>query len=213
MGYYGENAGTPKYTVVDSAGGPVNYTANFNPDIALNHNTIVGIKILTANTTTAPYFAPDGLTNRPIVNSNGGAVVIGQLSVGSSVLLRYDVPTTSWWIVGGGSSDVINRLSIGGSSHTFTTELQQYDSFSYTMSANTTLTAPLTASLPVSGVWYMDITIDAIGGYTLTFANSASVTWNKVYGYYFDCLPNGVYRLWMTARGATTIDVSMERLV
>lgn len=209
---YGENQGVPKYTVVDSAGGPVNYTADFNPNVGLAHNTLVGIKILTANTTNAPYFSPDGLTNRPMVNYNGGSIAVGQLAVGSFVLLRYDIPTTSWWVVNN-TQTPIGRQALTPPSITFGSELISYGSFTLAMSANTTLTAPLTANVPTSGAWYIDITVDSTGGYTLSFTNSASVTWNQVYGYSFDCLPNGVYRLWMVARGSTILDVSMERLV
>ena len=213
--YYGENQGVPKYTAVDSAGGPIDYTADYSPNLSLAHNTIASFKVLTANTTATPTFSPDGLTQHPIVSYTGGTLTVGQLSVGSTVIVRYDVPTTSWWIIngGGGSGALTGRQALTPPSITFGTELTQYGSFTLSMAANITLTAPLTANLVASGAWYIDITVDTVGGYTLTFTNSASVNWNLVYGYNFDCLPNGVYRLWMVARGPAILDVSVERLV
>ncbi len=192
------------------------YTATYTPaNAALSHNSILGLKVLYANTTTTPTFSPDGLTAKTIVNSNGDALSVGQLSVGMTPLLKYDSAYDEWWLVAGGSGagSITARSSISGPSFTFGTELSNTASFTYSMTANTTLTAPLTANLPPSGAWYIDITVDSTGGYTLTFSNSASVNWNQVYGFSFDCLPNGVYRLWMVARGATIIDVSVERLV
>jgi hypothetical protein len=99
-----------------------------------------------------------------------------------------------------------NRLDTS-SAASYTPDFTMYNGMSWTVTQNITLNNP--SIVKKSGSWYIDLTINSTGGYTLTFGNQ----YNKVYGYNFDCLPNAVYRLWITVRTATVFDVSIERLL
>lgn len=188
------------------------FTATFTGQVAgYSDPQLVAIVVPNAstNTTTTPQFNPNSLGNKPILNYDGTNVAIGQMK--GTVLLRHNGTTNSWYISNGSG---ITNTSRGTLSITSTPDFISYASFTMSMTGNATLTAPASTSLvPTTGTWYCDVTVDSTGGYTLTFTNSGSVLWNKVYGYTFDCLPNAIYRLWMTSRGSSTIDVNIERLV
>jgi hypothetical protein len=149
---------------------------------------------------TAAKIAPNTITNNKLArNANTGWVMT---SGGAGA----DVTFTNPFLVTGG------RGSIGGTNITLVSELLTNSSYAWSMTANSTLTAPLVANVPASGSWYIDITVDAVGGYTLSFSDSVSVQWNKVYGYSFDCVPNGIYRLWIVSRNSAFLDVNAERI-
>jgi len=180
-------------------------TASYTPQFpSLANNMLAYVVLSAANTTTTPTFSPDGLTAKIIVASDGTAIAAGALK--GTVLLRYDLGTDKWWLAGStGSAGLTGRAVLSGT--TPTPDVVNNASFSWSLTGTSTLGFP--GTVPTSGAWYVDITVDATGGYTLNFAAG----YNKVYGYYFDCLPNAVYRLWMTARGSSVIDVNIERIV
>lgn len=199
---YGANWKVP---CADNSGTTDAITASYNPVFtSLVDNSLAYVVLSTPNTTTTPTFSPDGLTAKTIVAQDGTAIAAGALK--GTVLLRYDLGTDEWWLAGStGTTSTTSRSVLSGA--TPTPDVVNNASFTWTLSANSTLGYP--TPVPTSGAWYVDITVDNTGGYTLSFAAG----YNKVYGYYFDCLPNAIYRLWMTARGSSVIDVNIERIV
>lgn len=181
-------------------------TASYTPSFpSLVNNMLAYVVLSSPNTTTTPTFSPDGLPAKTIVAQDGTTIASGALR--GTVLLRYDLTTDKWWLAGSaGSSSTSARGALAGVS--VTPDLSLYASWSWTLNASSTLNFPSGYVSP-TGSWYIDITVDNNGGYTLSFAAG----YNKVFGYYFDCLPNAVYRLWMTSRNSTIIDVSIERIV
>jgi len=178
-------------------------TATYTPaNPSLTTNLLLYVVLSGVNATTGVTFSPDGLTVANVKNFDGTLLQPGALR--GTVLLRYT--GTEWWLASmAGTNGTIARTAVTGP--TVTLDLVNYGSFTYSMTTNTTFNFP--GTVPASGAWYVDITMDSVGGYTLTF----NAGYNKVYGYYFDALPNAIFRLWLTARGSSIIDVNIERLV
>lgn len=186
----------------------IGQTLRFLAPPATGTGNIVAHYIITLSNSMVPVdasvtdakLAPNTVTNSKLArNSNAGYVMV---SGGSGADVSYINP----FLV------TASRGIVSGSSITLGTELLTNSSYSLAMSSNTTLTAPLVANVPASGTWYIDITVDAIGGWTLNFSDSVSVQWNKVYGYTFDSIPNAIYRLWIVSRNSAFLDVNIERI-
>lgn len=194
-----------KAPVASNTGTTDALTASFSPAFAsLTNNMLAYVVVPSANTTTTPTLSVDGLPAKLIVGIDGTTIKIGALL--GTILVRYDLGTDHWWIVNTSiNSNVTTRGTLAGASVTPNVDI--YASWSWGMSANSTLNFPA-GTIPASGAWYIDITVDATGGYSLTFGSG----YNKVYGFYFDCLPNAMYRLWLVSRNSTIVDVNIERI-
>lgn len=95
-------------------------TATYAPaNLSLTDGLILGFRATNANTSSAPTFAPDGLTARTITKSGGVALFAGDISGNlAEVLVRYNLANTRWellnpatnadpWAVAGGAADAI----------------------------------------------------------------------------------------------------------
>lgn len=72
-------------------------TADFTPDITLTDKQLCVVIASTANTATAPTFAPDGLTARTITKFGGQALVAGDIyGAGHALILEYNLANTRW---------------------------------------------------------------------------------------------------------------------
>jgi hypothetical protein len=82
-----------------AAGGTVSaITATYSPAIVtLTDGLLVGFRAVGANTSTAPTFAPNGLTARAITKRGGSALAVGDIpAANAEVTLRYNLANTRW---------------------------------------------------------------------------------------------------------------------
>jgi hypothetical protein len=87
-------------------------TADFTPNVALTNGTTVIVRASAANTTTAPTFAPDGLTAKTIVKGNNLALVAGDIAgAGHWLELQYDA-TLDKWVLQNPAAGILGGLSI-----------------------------------------------------------------------------------------------------
>lgn len=76
-------------------------TATYAPAVtALTDGMLLGVRIASANTTATPTFAPNGLTARTITKNGGLALVASDLRATAEPILRYNLASTRWEIVG-----------------------------------------------------------------------------------------------------------------
>ena len=87
-----------KLNWVDGGGTADAITATYSPAItALVDGQICCVRATTANATTTPTFAPNGLTARTIVKYGNQALEAGDIRAdGHELLLRYDLTNTRW---------------------------------------------------------------------------------------------------------------------
>ena len=72
-------------------------TADFTPNVALTNGTTVIVRAGSANATTTPTFAPDGLTAKTIVKGNNLALVAGDIAgAGHWLELNFDTVLDKW---------------------------------------------------------------------------------------------------------------------
>src|SRR5215468_901143 len=73
-------------------------TATFSPaPTALIDGQLVFLRASAANATTAPTFAPNGLTARPITRAGGAALTAGDIPGAlAEIVLRYNLASTRW---------------------------------------------------------------------------------------------------------------------
>ena len=82
---------------VAAAGGTADaITATFAPVATLTDLMLVMVVPASANATTTPTFAPDGLTARTIVRSGGYPVFAGDIQPLNPMLLEYNLANTRW---------------------------------------------------------------------------------------------------------------------
>lgn len=83
---------------IAAAGGTADaITADFTPDVTLTDMTVCAVVAASANATTTPTFAPDGLTAHTITKRGGSALVAGDISAsGHVLLLEYNLANTRW---------------------------------------------------------------------------------------------------------------------
>ena len=172
----------PESFPVAAAGGTVDaITATFSPAITLTDKQACRVVSAGANTSTAPTFAPDGLTARTITSRGGAALVAGDMGPAGFVsILQYNLANTRW--------DLLNPAKLGPltiaqlnaaisdadaavlATNTFTgaqigtvtaltstagsiaINLAANNNFSHTMTENTTLAAPTNPGAGQSGV-------------------------------------------------------------
>ncbi len=81
-----------------TAGGTADaITADFTPDLTLTDLTICAVVAGSANATSTPTFAPDGLTAHTITKNGGSALVAGDIAgAGDTILLEYNAANTRW---------------------------------------------------------------------------------------------------------------------
>lgn len=82
----------------DAGGTADAITAVYNPPLTtLVDGQLCNVRAASANATTTPTFAPDGLTARTIVKLGGSALVAGDIvGNGHELVLRYDLSNTRW---------------------------------------------------------------------------------------------------------------------
>lgn len=114
-------------------------------------------------------------------------------------ILRAD--TADVWTAGFG----IQKATLTDGA-TVTPDLTASNAFNWTVGGSRTLGFPGTVPGD-AGQYYIDATVDATGGYTLTLAAG----YNLVDGA-FDGSANAVNRLWLVVRSASIIDVYIEQL-
>lgn len=72
-------------------------TADFTPNVALTNGTTVIVRAGSANATTTPTFAPDGLTAKTIVKGNNLALAAGDIAgAGHWLELNFDTVLDKW---------------------------------------------------------------------------------------------------------------------
>lgn len=72
-------------------------TADFTPNVALTNGTTVIVRAGAANATTAPTFAPDGLTAKTIVKGNNLALSAGDIAgAGHWLEMNFDATLDKW---------------------------------------------------------------------------------------------------------------------
>ena len=72
-------------------------TADFTPNVSLINGTTVIVRAGSANATTTPTFAPDGLTAKTIVKGNNLALVAGDIAgAGHWLELNFDTVLDKW---------------------------------------------------------------------------------------------------------------------
>lgn len=101
-----------------AAGGTADaITANYSPDIyALEDGQMCFVRAGSANTTTTPTYAPDGLTAHTITMFGGTALVAGNIKgAGHELILRYNLANTRWELLNP------NVIDIPGNATTATT--------------------------------------------------------------------------------------------
>ena len=81
-----------------AVGTPDTITATLAPPIsALVDGQLTYLRAAGANTTSAPTFAPNGLTARPITRAGGGTVNAGDIPGAlAEIILRYNAANTRW---------------------------------------------------------------------------------------------------------------------
>ena len=72
-------------------------TADFTPNVSLTNGTTVIVRAGSANATTTPTFAPDGLTAKTIVKGNNLALAAGDIAgAGHWLEMNFDVVLDKW---------------------------------------------------------------------------------------------------------------------
>ena len=119
--YYINSAGTSTRLITQglptaiAAGTADALTADFTPDITLADKTIVAVEAKSANATTTPSFAPDGLTAHTIVKSGGSALVAGDIPAEHAmILLEYNLAHTRWELINPAVTPTAAALAANG---------------------------------------------------------------------------------------------------
>jgi hypothetical protein len=101
-------------------------TATYTPPNAgLIDGMLLGFRASAANQTTAPTFAPDGLTAEPITYSGGLAVQPGVIPAAlAECLVRYNAANTRWELLNPSGAPAELILNVAGSSNVTLTAAQ-----------------------------------------------------------------------------------------
>jgi hypothetical protein len=96
--YIDGHAGSGGSIPIAAAGGTANaITADFSPDITLTDKVVCMVVAGAANTSTAPTFAPDGLTAHTITARGGAALKVADIPGANFVMiLEYNSANTRW---------------------------------------------------------------------------------------------------------------------
>lgn len=97
---------------VAAAGGTANaLTADFTPDLTLTDKTVCIVIAASANSSTTPTFAPDGLTARTITRQGGQALLVGDITgAGHALLFEYNLANTRWELMNPGKVRAANDI-------------------------------------------------------------------------------------------------------
>lgn len=88
--------GAETYTI-DTSGSSTAYVATYAPAFtSLTDGMVLRVKLVNANTTTSPTFAPNSLTAHTIVKLGGTALAVGDISANMLCTLVYDLSNTRW---------------------------------------------------------------------------------------------------------------------
>lgn len=159
---------------VAAAGGTADaITADFTPDLTLADKTICVVIAGSANATTTPTFAPDGLTARTIVKDGGKALVAGDIrAAGHALLLEYNLANTRWELLNPSvatKAEVLNTArTINGTSFDGSTNIT-VTSAAGTLTGTTLNATVVSSSLTsvgtiATGVWNGTKVGEAYGG-------------------------------------------------
>lgn len=163
FGYFNSTAHTftPAVGLFNAAAatGTVNaITATYTPAITLADKTICSLYCAGANTSTAPTFAPNGLTARPITKLGGQALAAGDIPrAGFVALLQYDLASTRWELLNPATSTIPSSYVQNNVAQGYTR--QQY-------AVPVVLTAQ-SGSIAVDADLHQDLDISATGAITL----------------------------------------------
>lgn len=92
----GSQHGAETYTI-DTSGSSTAYVATYAPAFtSLTDGMVLRVKLVNANTTTSPTFAPNSLTAHTIVKLGGTALAVGDISANMLCTLVYDLSNTRW---------------------------------------------------------------------------------------------------------------------
>lgn len=106
--------GLPNWTV---AGGTADaLTATYTPALTvLADGQLCFLRAGSANATTTPTFAPNGLTARTITKLGGGALAVGDIAGSlAEIVLRYNVANTRWELLNPSNNSIINSVATTG---------------------------------------------------------------------------------------------------
>lgn len=116
-GAQGATGAAGSLTIAAAGGTADALTADFTPDVALADKTVVAVVAASANATTTPTFAPDGLTAHTITKFGGQALVAGDIrAAGHVLLLEYNLAGTRWELL----NPVFTQTSVTGNAGTAT---------------------------------------------------------------------------------------------
>lgn len=107
-----------------AAGGTANAitAAYFPPNLTLFDGLLLTCRAASANTTTTPTFAPDGLTAHTITKIGGGAVAANEWGALGELALRYNLANTRWELLNPTRSTQPTRTVLtSGTGATYTT--------------------------------------------------------------------------------------------
>jgi hypothetical protein len=90
------------------------------------------------------------------------------------------------------------------------TSFPAYQAYRLTLAHNATLAYPVPGTFPESGTLYIDVTVNATGGWIMSFASGYNLVPN---GSVWQSTANSVNRIWLVIRTTSIIDVYIENIV
>lgn len=122
---------------VDAGGTADAITATYSPAATLQDNLIVAVVAASANTTSNPTFAPNGLTAYTIVKGSGQALEYGDIPGSEAViLLRYDSANTRWVLLNPAKGALRGTIRISGNVTTTSDTASDITGFTLPVEAN-----------------------------------------------------------------------------
>lgn len=82
------------------------------PRLTIEDGLLLRVRAASANTATAPTFAPDGLTARTIVLADGAALQVGDIRANQDLLLEYDLANTRWKLLNPARGSVLYKVLV-----------------------------------------------------------------------------------------------------
>lgn len=91
-------------------------TVTYTPALAaFNDGQFCFFRAIAANATTAPTFAPNGLSAHPITRFGGSALAVGDIPGNlAEVILRYNVANTRWELMNPSLTSLVNATATTG---------------------------------------------------------------------------------------------------
>lgn len=126
--------------------------ADFTPDIALTGGTTVSVRAGSANTSTTPTFAPDGLTAKTIVKGNNLPLAVGDIAgAGHWLEMNFDTTLGKWVLQNPANGVIVASPKV----------LQVVEATPYTTYTGTAVVIPADDTVPqnTEGLEILSVTI------------------------------------------------------